>query len=105
LQILERALRATRHINDNAAPAAAFRFRSALSEKQSPLVAFGRKLMHVFEFFCAATEGSPHVQTHRAPQPFGFHEPSEKIEQLFVQGGSGNKNPAWRPDFSSRFDG
>jgi hypothetical protein len=51
LQILERALRATRHINDKTAPAAAFVFRSALSEKQSPLVVFGRKLMHVFEFF------------------------------------------------------
>jgi hypothetical protein len=63
LQILERALRATRHINDKTAPTAGFRFRSALSEKQSPLVVFGRKLMHVFEFFCAATEGSPHVET------------------------------------------
>jgi hypothetical protein len=59
MQILERALHATRHINDKSAPRAAFRFPHAFSEKQSPLAVFGRKLMHVFEFFCAASAGNP----------------------------------------------
>jgi hypothetical protein len=62
MQILERALHATRHINDKSAPRAAFRFPHAFSEKQSPLAVFGRKLMHVFEFFCAASAGNPRAR-------------------------------------------